>query len=132
VSGLNEVEYWKWPDGDAHDRIRVGRTVTDLAFSPDGKLVAGRPGPRLTVEVRDAAILKVVQTLSDPAQPRVSLQTAGLTFADAGKTLVLGNGIGLVGSIPVPHRVHLWDVRTGALVQLQVAGFANRGCGLHP
>ncbi len=133
VSGLNEVAYWKWRDGDAHDRVRVGRRVSDLAFSPDGKHVAEGPGPRLTVEVRDAATLKVARTLSDPAQPRVSLLTAGLTFADGGKALVLGNGIGLIPSIPVPHRIHVWDVRTGALLrQIDTEGGAPYSLDVSP
>jgi Tol biopolymer transport system component len=117
VSGLNEIAYWKWRDGDGHQRLKVGRKVDALVFSPDGKLVAEGPDSRGTVEVRDVATLKVAHELSDPAQPRVSLTAAGRVFAAAGKTLVFGNCAGLVETIPVPHRIHIWDVKNGKLIQ---------------
>jgi WD40 repeat protein len=92
VSGLNEIAYWKWRDrgGDKFDRIKLGRKVVAVAFSPDGKRVAEGPEVRMTVEVRDVVTLKVAQSLSDPAQPRVPLTVAGMTFADSGKRLVFG------------------------------------------
>jgi WD40 repeat protein len=40
-----------------------------------------------------------------------------MVFADAGKTLVLGNGISLIKTIPVPHRVHFWDVKSGKITR---------------
>jgi WD40 repeat protein len=116
VSGLNEIAYWR-EDGDKFDRLKVGRRVGALVFSPDGKLVAEGPAPRMTVEIRDIATLKVVQALSDPAQPRVSFSVAGMTFADSGKILALGNDTHLIETIPVPHRIHFWDVKTGKLIQ---------------
>jgi RNA polymerase sigma factor (sigma-70 family) len=121
VSGLNEIAYWKWRDGagDKFDRLEVGRKVDALVFAPDGKLVAEGPDTRMTVEVRDVTTLKVVRSLSDPAQPRVPLTAAGMAFGDSGKTLVFGNGVGLIETIPVPHRIHFWDVKSGKLT-LQV------------
>jgi WD40 repeat protein len=119
VSGLNEIAYWKWRDGagDKYDRLKVGRKVDALAFSPDGKFVAEGPDSRSTIEIRDVATLKVAQELSDPSQPRVPFAVAGMTFADAGRTLALGNGVGLIDSIPVPHRIHFWDAKSGKLVR---------------
>ena len=46
---------------------------------------------------------------SDPVQPRVPKSGAGMTFADAGRALVLGNAVGLIETILVPHRIHFWD-----------------------
>jgi hypothetical protein len=39
-----------------------------------------------------------------------------MAFANSGKTLALGNGIGLIETIPVPHRIHFWDVPTGKII----------------
>jgi RNA polymerase sigma factor (sigma-70 family) len=125
VSGSNEIAYWKWRDGggDKYDRLAVGRKVDALVFSPDGKLVAEGPDKRMTVEVRDVATLKVAQSLADPAQPRVPLTVAGMTFTDAGKTVVFGNGVGLIETVPVPHRLHFWDVMSGKLtLQIDLKG----------
>jgi hypothetical protein len=69
----------------------------------------------MTVEVREVATLKVAESLSDPAQPHVPLMVAGMTFADLGRTLVFGNGVHLIETIPVPHRIHFWNVRNGKL-----------------
>jgi WD40 repeat protein len=99
------------------DRLKVGRKVDALVFSPDGKLVAEGPDSRMSVQVRDVATLKVTQTLSDPGQPRVDFSVAGLAFADDGKTLALGNGTFLIETIPVPHRIHFWDVKTGKILR---------------
>jgi hypothetical protein len=133
VSGLNEIVYWKWRDGDAYDRLKVGRKVDGLAFSPDGKSVAEGPDSRTTVEVRDVATLKVTQALADPTQPRVPFSVAGMAFADSGKTLVLGNGVGLIETIPVPHRIHFWDVRSGTLLlKIELKGGAPSSLDVSP
>jgi RNA polymerase sigma factor (sigma-70 family) len=119
VSGTNEIAYWKWREdtGDKYDRLKVGRKVDALVFSPDGKFVAEGPDSRMTVEVRDGATLKVAQELSDQAQPRIPQMVAGMVFADSGKTLVFGNRVSLIESIPVPHRIHFWDLKSGKLTR---------------
>jgi hypothetical protein len=133
VSGLNEIAYWRWRDGDGYDRIKVGRKVDALVFSPDGKFVAEGPDSRGTVEVRDVATLKVAHALSDPAQPHVPLTAAGMAFANSGKTLAFGNGVGLIESIPVPHRIHFWDVTSGKLtLQIDLKGGAPSSLDVSP
>ncbi len=133
VSGLNEIAYWKWRDGDNYDRLKVGRKVDALVFSPDGKFVAEGPDSRTTVEVREVATLKVAHELSDPAQPRVPFSVAGMVFADSGKTLVFGNGVGLIESIPVPHRVHFWDVKSGKpILKIDLKGGAPSSLDVSP
>jgi RNA polymerase sigma factor (sigma-70 family) len=125
VSGTNEIVYWKWraDKGATYDRLKVGRKVDALVFSPDGKLVGEGPDSRMTVEVRDVVTLKVAHELSDPAQPRVPQMVAGMVFADGGKTLVFGNRVSLIESIPVPHRLHVWDVKSGKLaLQIDLKG----------
>jgi hypothetical protein len=123
VSGLNEIAYWKWRDGDTYERIKAGRKVDALVFSPGGKLVAEGPDSRRTVEVRDAATRKVAYELSDSARPRVPQTVAGVTFTDSGKTLVFVNRVGLIETIPVPHRIHFWDVKSGELtLQIDLKG----------
>jgi hypothetical protein len=115
VSSMNEVAYWRWRDGDGkkYDRVEVGRKVDALVFSPDGKLVAEWPETRTTVEVRDTVTLKVVQSLSDPAEPRVPQKVSGMTFANSGKILVFGTGAYLTEELAVPHRIHFWDMKSG-------------------
>lgn len=133
VSGLNEIAYWKWRDGDKYDRLRVGRKVDALVFSPDGKFVAEGPDTRMTVEVRGVATLKVTRELSDPPQPRVPFSAAGMVFADSGKTLAFGNGVGLIESIPVPHRIHFWDVTSGTItLKLDLKGGAPSSLAVPP
>ncbi len=133
VSGLNEIAYWKWRDGDKHDRLKVGRKVDALVFSPNGKFVVEGPDSRMTVEVRDTATLKVAQALSDPAQPHVPFAVAGMAVADSGKTLAVGNGVGLIETIPVPHRIHFWDMTTGKLIRkIELKGGAPYSLDVSP
>ena len=40
-----------------------------------------------------------------------------MVFADSGKTLAFGNGVGLVETIPVPHRIHFWDTTNGKITR---------------
>ena len=112
--------------------IVSGASVTGLRWEVTrgqairGVVVDGRGQPASRVSL-------YAQGQADPAQPRVSLLTAGLTFADGGKALVLGNGIGLIPSIPVPHRIHVWDVRTGALLrQIDTEGGAPYSLDVSP
>ena len=120
-------------DGDTFNRLKVGRKVDGLVFSHDGKFVAEGPDSRITVEVRDVATLKVAQALADPTQPRVPFSVAGMTFADSGKTLVLGNGVGLIETIPVPHRIHFWDVTSGKLIlKIELKGGAPSSLDVSP
>ena len=87
----------------------------------------------MTVEVRDVATLEVAKALTDTAQPRVPQTVAGMTFADSGRTLVFGNGVGLIETIPVPHRIHFWDVRSGKLTwQINLKGGAPSSLDVSP
>src|SRR5262249_24405936 len=91
------------------------------------------PDTRMTVEVRDVATLKAARSLSDSAQPRVPLSVAGMAFADSGRTLAFGNGVGLIESIPVPRRIHFWDVTSGMLtLQLDRKGGAPSSLDVSP
>ena len=79
------------------------------------------------------ATLKVAQALTDAAQPRVPQTVAGMTFADSGRTLVFGNGAGLIETIPAPHRIHFWDVKSGKLTrQIDLKGDAPRSLDVSP
>jgi hypothetical protein len=47
--------------------------------------------------------------------------------------LVFGNGVGLIESIPVPHRIHFWDVTSGGLtLELDLKGGALSSLAVSP
>ena len=54
---------------------------------------------------------------------RARQSVAGLAFLDSGRTLAFGNRVGLIETIPVPHRIHFWDLQTGTLtLQIDLKG----------
>jgi WD40 repeat protein len=113
ATGGNHVAYWKWQEGDKYERLHVGRRIRSVAFSPDSRLLAEGPDSRTTLEIRDLATLKVVQAVHD--ERKLDLRTGGLAFADEGRTLIAGNEQTFVETVKVPHRIRLWDVKTGRL-----------------
>ncbi|MFJ8621928.1 WD40 repeat domain-containing serine/threonine protein kinase [Kitasatospora sp. NPDC093550] len=86
--------------------------VTSLAYSPDGKLLAGgcKDG---TVRIWDTGTGKVTATL-DPKSP-VPAQVGKLGFAPDGKSLVAGTTSGL----PVTR---IWDLATAAITWQTAVG----------
>jgi RNA polymerase sigma factor (sigma-70 family) len=75
-----------------------------VAFSPDGKLLAGSDPGKKTVQLWDARTGALERTLKVPeAQPW------SLAFSPDGKSLAVGGSTGGAG------QVTLWDVKTGEL-----------------
>lgn len=112
VSARNDLAYWKWQEGN-YKQLHVGRRIPALAFSPDSRLLAEGPDFRTTLEVRDLSTLKVVQSVQD--ELRSPLYAGGIAFGRDGRTLISGNGVTLVETIKVPHRIHFWDIKSGKL-----------------
>jgi len=82
------------------EAIRGG--AEDLAFSPDGRLLAAGGGAGSSIVVWNFATHKIVHTFTPPAKPEP--HGNGLQFSPDGRTLA--NGDGGYGAL-------LWNLRTG-------------------
>jgi WD40 repeat protein len=95
------VRLWDMATGKEKGRISAPGLCSRIAFSPDGKYLAGESfQPGNAILLWDPATGKVMRELALPAQQR----TNALAFAPDGKTLVSSNG---------STSVFLWDVATG-------------------
>jgi WD40 repeat protein len=130
ISDRNELVLWRWEEG-THERIELGRRVGSLAFSPNGKLLAEGPSPGKDIQIRDLESRKVVQTLANDTVRAMDI--ARLTFTQGGRVLVACDDIVLDRTIPVPHRIYLWDTADGSLAhQIDVPAGLPKSCEVSP
>lgn len=118
ITDRNDLVFWRWEE-DTHERIKLGRSVGSLAFSPNGKLLAEGPSPRENIQIRDVETRQVVQTLAIDAKR--SMDVPRLAFTQGGRVLIACDDILLDKKIPVTHRIYFWDTADGTLAhQIEV------------
>lgn len=130
ISDHNTLILWQWEVGK-HRRLNLGRTVGSLAFSPDGKFLAEGPTPRANIQIRDVASRKVVRTLANAAKR--SMNVPGMAYSQGGRVLIACDNITFTKNVPVPHRIHLWDMADGSLAhQLTIPKGLPQSLGVSP
>ncbi|MBY0521885.1 MAG: protein kinase [Gemmataceae bacterium] len=95
------IKFWDAASGKLRNTIQAER-VTSLAFSPDGKRLAGVNRERNTVHVWDAASSDEVLIL-----PGGSMPYASVAFSPDGTRLATAGGQAAAG------RVTIWDAHSG-------------------
>jgi WD40 repeat protein len=112
ISDRNELVLWRWEE-NTHKRIDLGRRVGSLTFSPDAKFLAEGPTPRESLQVRNVATGKVVQSLANGTKR--SMNVPRMVYTQGGRVLIACDNITATKKIAVPHRINLWDTATGSL-----------------
>lgn len=107
ASTRNGVYFWDWQS--TQEPAQVGEGGRVLAFSLDGTLLAENRPPN-SVIIRNVASHKVVRELL--ASDKETLSVRGMSFTPDGRLLAAANGAQMRD---LTHRVHVWDVATGAV-----------------
>jgi WD40 repeat protein len=100
-------------EGSAPASPDPGRPPSQVALSPDGKVIAATWGQ--AVRIWDAGTGKLLRTLSRPEGPEVSC----IAFSHDGRRLALGAGSSHRITLPPgnpnsrDHRLRVWDAETG-------------------
>jgi WD40 repeat protein len=97
---IHEVRVWSIPRGQQITRLSVKKEVTDLAFSPDGRLLAFSSFLG-AVQLRNVETWKQQAILGDPGTREDDVY--GLIFSPDSKSLAVGDQ---------DHRVRVWDIAT--------------------
>ena len=112
ISDRHTLVLWRWQE-DQFERMDLGREVSSLAFSPDGRRLAEGPAADKTIHIRDVESKAVVQTLS-----REAMSVPHLTFAQGGRVLVACDRMQFKDSAidgkPRP-RIFMWDTLDGSV-----------------
>jgi WD40 repeat protein len=112
VSDRNELVLWRWEE-NTHERIDLGRRVGSLAFTPDGRFLAEGPTPGDSIQVRDVATRKVVQSLASGTKQWMNVPR--LAYTQGGRVLIACDNIAPAKGVAVPHRITLWDTVRGSI-----------------
>jgi WD40 repeat protein len=130
ISDRNELVLWQWEE-DTNQRIKLGKSVGSLTFSPDGKFLAEGPTPRENIQIRELQTRKVVQTLANGTQR--SMNVPAMAYSQGGRVLIACDNIMFVKEIPAPHRINLWDTADGSLAhQLTIPAGVPSNLGVAP
>jgi WD40 repeat protein len=118
--GYDVVHCWGSQQGrgerELGKRLAVGNTVSPLALSPDGRLIAA-PQEGTAIFVGELATGKELHILKGHSpDPAGFGEVSGLAFAPDGKTLA---------STSSDNTVRLWDARSGKMIRTWGTGNGN-------
>ncbi|MCA9058058.1 MAG: M48 family metalloprotease, partial [Planctomycetaceae bacterium] len=111
VSDRNKLHFWRWRDQAPVQTIDAGRKIDSLVFTPDGQYLAEGPDSRVDIQIRDMRSLQIVASLQDEAGS--PLMVSSMDISPDGRFLVAHNEVSVDPTkLTIPHRVHVWDLRT--------------------
>ncbi len=120
VSDQNDLHFWRWRDQAPVKTIHAGRKIDSLVFTPDGQYLAEGPDTREDIQIRDMRTLEIVASLKDEVGS--PLMVSSMDITPNGRFLVAHNEVSVDQSkLTIPHRVHVWDLRTRGKPVFQIA-----------
>jgi len=83
ISDQDTLVLWQWQQ-DEYERIELGRSVSSLAFTPDGRFLAEGPAVDDEIQIREIGTGQIIRRLSSGR----SLSVPHLAFAQGGRMLI--------------------------------------------
>ncbi len=120
VSDQNDLHFWRWREQAPVKTIHAGRKIDSLLFTPDGQYLSEGPDCREDIQIRDMRTLEIVASLKDEVGSQLIVSSMDIT--PDGRYLVAHNEVSVDRSkLTVPHRVHVWDLKTRGEPVFQIA-----------
>ncbi len=111
VSDQNDLHFWRWRDQAPVKTIHAERKIDCLTFTPDGQYLAEGPDSGVDIQIRDMRTLETIASLKDEADS--PLMVSSMDISPNGRFLVAHNEVSVdQNKLTIPHRVHVWDLKT--------------------